>query len=512
MTAPATAQQRVISAAPDSVSVTVYRDPDREFDRPLETGWTNGYALITETRTVTLPAGEVELRFEGVAGGIIPQSAIVTGLPGGAIEKNRDALLISPAAIFNAHLGRRVTLRRTDAATGAQREYDADILTDASGGMVVRTADGSVEALQCSGLNETLIYNEIPGNLSAKPVLSVRGRISAPVSATVTLSYLANGFDWQANYVASIAEDGKNMELFAWVTLANNDETSFSNAQTQAVAGEPNKEDDENTDFPRQVDIQLNCWPQGRTSDIGLQGAFQPDIPDRALTAPAYYDEEGAADNIIVTASRAAIVTEQEDLGDLKLYRIPVPVTVAANSLKQVAMFAKSRVKFAQFFRIDADLSDDEQDESMVLHYRMQNREKDGLGLPLPAGGVAVFRDWRGERILLGEGFIPDKALDEEVEIEVRQSDALRLSVSGTDRRYDDEGARELPRTITLTVANSSNEAANFEVDLAFDDERLRKSSHKLVRRGQGSRWQDRVAAHATRTLTLVVAPADDRE
>ena len=29
---------------------------------------------------MTLPAGESELRFEGVAGGIIPQTAIVTGL------------------------------------------------------------------------------------------------------------------------------------------------------------------------------------------------------------------------------------------------------------------------------------------------------------------------------------------------------------------------------------------------------------------------------------------------
>jgi hypothetical protein len=243
-----------------------------------------------------------------------------------------------------------------------------------------------------------------------------------------------------------------------------------------------------------------------------LQGAVQRAFPPPVLTAPAYYDEEAAADNIIVTAARAAIVTEQEELGDLKLYRIPVPVTVAAYSQKQVAMFAKSRVKFEQFFRVRSNLSFDEQDRGMVQHYRMLNRKKDGLGLPLPAGGVAFFRDWRGERILLGEGFIPDKAIDEEVEIEVRQSDALRLSVSGTELRYDEEGARQLPRTITLTVANSSAEAANFEVDLALGNEQLRKSSHKLARRGQAHRWQDRVAAHATRTLTLVVAPADIRD
>jgi hypothetical protein len=56
-----------------------------------------GFALITETRTVHLPAGLSRLRFEGVADGIEPASAIVTGLPEGVIEKNRDAKLLSPS-------------------------------------------------------------------------------------------------------------------------------------------------------------------------------------------------------------------------------------------------------------------------------------------------------------------------------------------------------------------------------------------------------------------------------
>jgi hypothetical protein len=42
-----------------------------------------GFALVTETRTVSLPAGENRLRFPGVADGIEPASAILAGLPGG---------------------------------------------------------------------------------------------------------------------------------------------------------------------------------------------------------------------------------------------------------------------------------------------------------------------------------------------------------------------------------------------------------------------------------------------
>src|SRR5687768_14986203 len=66
----AAAQAITASPGPDSVAVTVYRDPNRG-NRAFNLDWLNGYALISETRRVSLPAGETELRFEGVAGGII---------------------------------------------------------------------------------------------------------------------------------------------------------------------------------------------------------------------------------------------------------------------------------------------------------------------------------------------------------------------------------------------------------------------------------------------------------
>ena len=38
------------------------------------------------------------------------------------------------------------------------------------------------------------------------------------------------------------------------------------------------------------------------------------------------------------------MMAEREDLGDLKLYRIPIPVTVASNSQKQVALLEQPTV------------------------------------------------------------------------------------------------------------------------------------------------------------------------
>src|SRR4051812_47518577 len=238
--APAAGQGVVTSPNPDHVAVTVYRDPGREPSQAFDRDWLEGYALISETRTVTLPAGESELRFEGVAGGIVPQSAIVTGFPQGIVERNRDAYLLSPGTLVDRSLGRRVHIRRTSRATGQVRETEA-VIRGTAQGVVLQTPDG-IEALRCTGLAEGLVFDSVPPGLSARPTLSVRTRSAEPVTATVTLSYLANGFDWQADYIAELSADGAHVDLFAWLTLGSNDETSFPNADTQAVAGRLNRE------------------------------------------------------------------------------------------------------------------------------------------------------------------------------------------------------------------------------------------------------------------------------
>ncbi|HEY9091852.1 hypothetical protein [Parasphingorhabdus sp.] len=500
---PASAQsdyfpQTVTSQAPSSVSVTVYRNPGRSGDEGMNLNYLGGYALITEQRTVTLPAGEVDLRFEGVAGGIIPQSAIVTGLPDGIIEKNRDAALLSPSALLNGYLGRGVTIRRTSAATGKVQEFDAQIRTDASGGMVLQTAEG-FEALHCTGLNETIVYPAIPQGLSAKPTLSVKSRVATPTRATVTLSYLATGFDWQANYVADISADGKAMNLFSWVTLANGDEISFVNAQTQTVAGQPNKGRD-NIQRPSGGLIALRCWPQGTTSDVSVKNFERERAQARYSGAPMpapMVAMEAAADRITVTAKR--VEAKQEDLGDLKLYRIPVPVTVAAQSQKQVAMFEKTAIPFVQIHegQIWAGSTPGDHQDSLSLNtiLRFRNEKRNGLGLPLPAGKMVVFKAVGGERIMLGEGGLDDKAIGEEVEVTIGQSPLVRYQLKATG----DGNSRDF----VLTITNASQSAAQVEIKLDHQDrQKLRKASGKLSRKDGKYLWKVTVPAHGERVLT----------
>ncbi len=81
-----------------------------------------------------LPAGLSRLKFEGVADGIEPASAIVTGLPQGVIEKNRDAKLLSPSALIESALGKPVELLRSNRKTGKTERLGGTLLSDAGGG------------------------------------------------------------------------------------------------------------------------------------------------------------------------------------------------------------------------------------------------------------------------------------------------------------------------------------------------------------------------------------------
>src|SRR3546814_19882146 len=99
---------------------------------------------------------------------MIAVSAIVTGLPGGVVQKNRDAALLSPASLLDGSLGNRVHIRRTDGATDKVTEEEAIIRSGAAGAVVLQTPAG-YEALRCNGIPQSTVYDGGPAGLPAKP-------------------------------------------------------------------------------------------------------------------------------------------------------------------------------------------------------------------------------------------------------------------------------------------------------------------------------------------------------
>jgi hypothetical protein len=448
-----------LASMPSDLSVTVYRAPFRS-SGSIKLDNLGGFALISETRTVHLPSGSSRLRFEGVADGIEPSSAIVAGLPAGVVEKNREGKLLSPSALIAAAVGKPVTLLRTDERTGKSARLAATIRSDAGGGVVFETSEG-IEALRCSGLPESLSFTGVT-DLAATPTLSVLVRSAEPVTRTVTLSYLARDFDWAADYIATVSADGKTMDLGAWVTLANGNGIGFPSAQTQVVAGRVNRESGEVEPLDVGGPILAQCWPRGSTSDppqylqIGRASPFGAarDALTTGMTSMAM-----AAPRLAEAMISAQKSVEQEQLGDLKLYRVPDRTTVASRQSKQVRLLDRLSIPITRVY--GADLAADENATRAPAHLllRTMNDAAHHLGLPLPSGRVAVFAARDGESLLQHESNLRDLAVDEEVEIDMGVSPDVQVTA-----------AKERTRSIRVDVSNARAAEIHFELRLRLPE------------------------------------------
>lgn len=535
--APAAAQQAkpiVVSKKPDSTAVTIYRNPQRgpnefiefEVDDEDDSEPLKGFAMIAETRTVDLPPGEVVVRFEGVASGIVPQSAIL--LAGSLKEKNFDSRLLSQRGLLDSYTGQRVIIRVTDDQTGEVREEAATILSQPDG-LVLRTVRG-YEAVNCGPGIDTLLFPAVPRDLTAKPTLSMTTRPDSKGGrVTLTLLYLAANFDWQANYVANFAPDGQSLTLLGWMTVASKDKTSFFDAELSAVAGiaaraaptdeEEDEAEDERRDdpyAPDNIEIGSSCWPQGTTGGGGYYvSVFSPGaLGYRSRPEPYRGDIDGYDDyggggggcgdeedtgcgEIIVTASRIAT---RRDVGDLKLYTVPFPADVLGKSMKQVRLSKELKLKGETIYYIK---SDGEYSDNAELLFRFRNRKQDGAGEALPAGRIALFQFTPRGRHLLGETSIIDKAVDEEVEIKFPDSadDLIDFDSDETDSSEYGKGPSWEDQKLTLT--NDNAYPVLIEVEIGDNGYTFSRFSSKVIKRKGQWTWRVKLPAGGKAELKL---------
>ena len=214
--------------------------------------------------------------------------------------------------------------------------------------------------------------------------------------------------------------------------------------------------------------------------------------------------------DIIVTASKRmealqevpiAITATSEALGDLKLYRIPIPVTVAARSQKQVAFLNSGKVKGELVYRASVD----EEPGDLEMLFRFKNRKLDGLGDPLPAGRVVVYQNSLWGRHLVGESTLRDKAVDEEVELIFGEPTNVNID---SDYTRDD---KKPWATTEVTIANANPFAVRVELEFSTGGYRTFKAlPGKLISKPGKKVWAMTIAPGSTYKLSYRSADTDD--
>lgn len=393
----------VVSPAPDAVRVTLY----------------GNLVMVSETRTIDLPADTSKIVFLGVADAIVPQTAAIEGLPAAIIESNFDYDLLTPGAVIAKSQGERVRLVRTDSATGRTLEREAIVRSGPQG--VVLEIDGKIEALGCSGLDEKLVFSRVPAGLADEPRLSMTVRADTAGKHTVQLNYLALGMDWSADYIARISRDDQTLDLSGWITLVNHSGTTFANTPAEVVAGQLARDEQETQPpGPTQLNESASCWPIGQFAKFLEQPMFRRARVGGAIDA-AFAVAQAAAGiaEVSVTGTRLA---QMRELGDYKLYAVPEPTTLAARQSKQVAFLSQARVPFTRLytFKVNEDAIRGENDfapRPATTLLRLQNKESDGLGKPLPRGIVSIMETGNGGAVLAGQDRLDDTPVGLPIEL-----------------------------------------------------------------------------------------------
>ncbi|RZJ03444.1 MAG: hypothetical protein EON89_11730 [Brevundimonas sp.] len=511
---PVAAQVETVSARADRTAVVIYRDGPVDTSALMAQSaqpWNRldreGLALIVETRTIDLPAGEAVIRLRGVATGIVPQTATLDGLPAHVVERNTDFDLLSPGSLLAKSIGEVVRVVRTNPVNGEQVERSAIVRSGPSG--TVLEIDGKLEALDCSGLTERIVFDKVPEGLSDQPTLSIRTRAETAGRHTVTLAYLATGLQWSADYVARLAPDGQTLDLTGWITLANFGGTGFRDAPVQVVAGRLNRDDGTLPVEPALLSAAPQCWPQDTTTngpdEVVIQGYRMapppPPPPSPVMSAPAGRAE---MDQIIVTASRIA---RQSELGDYKIYTLPETTDVLARQTKQVRFLEREDVRFTRIYQARLDASETTEGEAPQLVLRLRNDERNGLGVALPGGGVSVMETQGGRGLLSGQAKFEDRGIGLPVELPFGQ--AMGLSVSQTSTDLSPSSRNRARYAVEATVSNDKTEAVEIELvpnEAGVRGFRIVRSSSRSVITDAGlPAWRLRVPAGETTTLTYEI-------
>jgi hypothetical protein len=180
-----------------------------------------------------------------------------------------------------------------------------------------------------------------------------------------------------------------------------------------------------------------------------------------------------------------------EDLGDLKLYRVPEPVTVAPHAQKQVILIAQPRVRFDKIYRFAFPSWQTLRDQPAAIILRMENVADAGLGIPLPAGTTALYQARDGLPMLVGLGTLRDTAKGEKARFTAGESE----QVIATHERIDQQRRR-------VSLSNANPFPVTIEVALGHPAERAFTSPSAPLERVDGVQtWRVTVPPHETAAL-----------
>jgi len=378
--------------------------------------YNNNLGLVKDVRSLEFKKGLNILDFNDVASQIDATSVNFRCLDDkdvAMLEQNYLYDLVSTEALLKRYLGQKIEIIAED-----DRHYAGELLSYDGRNVILNETGGSVVMVALAKVADYK-FPTLPDGLILKPTL--RWQIDSPAAGAkkCEVSYLTNGINWQADYVAVVSEDDANLDLAGWVTINNTSGATYENAKLKLVAGDVHR-----VTGGARAEMDLKAAPMSRS-------AGQPQF-------------------------------EEESFFEYHLYALNRPATLSDKEIKQLSLFPTTRAKAKKIFLFDSQQSgyyrgggDDK--TKIQVNLEFENSEKAGLGMPLPKGKLRVYKEDSQKALqFIGEDLIDHTPKDEKVRVYL--GDAFDITGTRLQTNVENLGKDRRRETYEIKLKNHKKE------------------------------------------------------
>jgi hypothetical protein len=357
-----------------------------------------GYGVVRENRLLSLDPGDDTLRFTDVATGIDPTTVSFQSLtaPDAAsvLEQNYEYDLVSADKLLDKYLDKTISISRRGEQENAPAEtIKGKLLSFDAANLVLEDESAKVLVLSRGSGIQSIELERPDAGLITKPTLvwKVHNTLGGEQLAQVT--YQTSGITWRADYNVTLNPDDNAADVGAWVTILNQSGAAYPDAHLKLVAG----------------DVQRVRPPQQVMDQVAMESAAT-----MSANAPAGFAEKSFFEYHLYTLGRTTSLsnnsTKQIELFDSKL-AVPVSkIFVYYGLQEQWRNWVSSSPATDQNLGVESN-------KKVDVYIQMRNSEKNGLGIPLPAGRIRVYKKDAadGAKEFIGEDIIQHTPRDEDV-------------------------------------------------------------------------------------------------
>ncbi|MBU8933903.1 MAG: DUF4139 domain-containing protein [candidate division Zixibacteria bacterium] len=382
-------------------------------DEVAVTVYNSNLGVVSETRLLEFDKGVGQLSFRDVPSAIDASSVTfdVVDQSGevAILEQNYAFDLVSPEKIYTRFIDKEIDLVDKEG-----KLYSGRLLAYNKGAVTLMEKSGGIKIVQLANVTE-VNFPQLPDGLVTRPTLFWRYSSNHDGSLPCRVGYQTGGISWSAEYIGVLSDDEADLDLSGWASITNSSGKTYTDATLKLVAGDIHR---------------ARSAKKGRGMDMELM----------AVKAPAAGFEEKA-------------------FFEYHLYTLPRKATLADREIKQISLFEPASTKVIKEFIYRPDKNP----KKVEVALNFTNSSAAGLGMPLPAGRVRLFKaDDDGSLIMLGEDRIDHTPRDEEIDLKVgyafdiaaeeRLMQRDQISHKVEDRTFEIELRNRKETSITIRI------------------------------------------------------------